>query len=457
MQNWMKRSLLVLTVFGACWIVAVWYWRSTTRMPDTGDLALAMLVMPLVLLSAVWLANKSFNTAPVALARADGANEVPADAVGHAAANAAAAGSTQPQWQSLGVAGTALRMPHGDSAAELAAAIADGEARLDLDPQLTDIQGFPLLAGRVAGVDTAPLEDWLAGLEAAIHRPPAHHLRAMALSGDVASTLAARARSYGQDGVLPALRLLPLAPRDWPAESHQLAARWLVHCVAEAGWPLDRIANRPLPSGAQSSPLAALRGLASAAGDAAAPALAMLVGFESSVDQDAVEQMALSGKLYGPRNPNGRMPSEGAAGLLLQAAREGQDDAPCLLALSDAEAGQQPRLDELAAKALAQAGGQQAAYVAADTDHRVAAVSELMQCVEAHMPALDTNTALACVGTACGDTGACGAIAAIALAHQYAAQGDGMALALSNGDPSQRFALLVGPLPAPASSAPTLS
>jgi hypothetical protein len=73
------------------------------------------------------------------------------------------------------------------------------------------------------------------------------------------------------------------------------------------------------------------------------------------------------------------------------------------------------------------------------------------------VPSLDTNTSLACIGAACGHTGAVGALAAIALANEQATDNGGFALALSNAEPNQRFALLVGPLPAPASKAPSLS
>jgi hypothetical protein len=467
MQTWMKRSLLVLAVFGACWVAAVWYWRSTTRMPDTGELALAMLVMPLTLLSAMWLANKSFAAAPVAPAATAGtagragaatatgaATEAATENAAAGAGAPAAAGQTgraPAPWPGLGIAGAALRMPHGSSPAELAAVIAQGEARLDLDPELTDLQGFPLLAGRVAGFDTAPLEAWLAGQHPAGNRLPPHQLRAIALAGDVASTLAERAMPYSE---ACRLQLLPLAPHGWPEESQDIAVRWLVHCAASAGWPGERLARHPALHGAGQSPLAALQALASQPAGAAAAAMTLLVAFDSSIDQDMVEKIALGGKLYGPRNPNGRMPAEGAAGMLLQAPHDA-GDAPRLLALSAAQSGQPATLAGLAQDALAQAGGAQAGYIAADTDHRAAAMSELMQCVESAAPGLDSGSALACLGAACGHTGAAGAIAAIALAYQQAAGNGSHALCLSNGDPSQRFALLVGP--PPASSAPTLS
>jgi hypothetical protein len=455
MQNWMKRSLLVLGVFGTCWIGAVWYWRSTTRMPDTGDLALAMLVVPLTLVAGYWLAKKTFGgsgeTAPASAPSAPAAKEPQSQQDGTAVAGAqdAAEGQSQAPWMPFRVAGAALRLPHGDSPAELAAAFADGKARLDLDHELTDAQGFPLLAGRVPEVDLVPLEGWLSSLHPASRPMAARQLRAMAMGGDVAGNLAALAVGSGSDGVL---QLLPLIPADWPQAAQETAARWLAHRAVEAGWPQDRLKLR-LASPA--TPLAALRALSSqAAGPAeSVPALSIVLAFDSSIDPDAVENLAVNGKLYSPRNPKGRMPAEGAAGILLQPPAQAGNGLH-LLALNAKDSS---ALNELAKDALEQARGAAPAYVAADTDHLAAAMSDLMQCIEANAPELDTNTSLACIGAACGHTGAAGALAAIALANEQALESGGFALALSNAEPTQRFALLVGPLPAPASKTPSLS
>jgi len=450
MQNWMKRSLLVLGVFGLCWIGAVWYWRSTTRMPDAGDLALAMLVMPLTLITGFVLARKTF-AAPDAPAARAGTPVAPELQASQGAQTTDANGAVQPQdvaapWMPLAVAGTALRMAHGDSPAELAAAFADGEARLDLDPELTDSQGFPLLAGRVENVALEPIEAWLSTLKPEPRTPSGQHLRAMALGGDVAADLAAQATALGGEGVL---QLLPLLPPDWPATTQALATRWLEHCVTEAGWPKEQLLVRQPAAG----PLAALRAASAQAAGNGAPALNLLLAFGSDIDPNAIEHLAVNGKLYGPRNPNGRMPAEGAAGILLQSPKEAGEELR-LLAL---HAKEEATLRELAEQALAKANGEKPAYVAADTDHRAALMSDLMQCVEATVPGLDANTSLACIGAACGHTGAVGALAAIALAHEQAAGSGSLALALSNSDPTQRYALLVGPLPAPASKAPSLS
>jgi hypothetical protein len=451
MQNWLKRSLLVIGVFGLCWIGAVWYWRSTTRMPDTGDLALAMLVIPLTIVCGYWLAKKTFGgsaEAPASAPSAAPAISEPA-AVAADASDAAAAPPQAAPWLPFRVAGAALRMPHGASPSELASAFAEGQARLDLDPELTDSQGFPLLAGRVPDVDLAPVEEWLSTQQSSSRAPAERQLRAMAMAGEIVSELASFASASGNEGLL---QLLPLIPTDWPQSTQELAARWLAHNAVEEGWPQERLKLR---LATPATPVVALRALsAQAAGPAAAvPAFSAVIAFESSIDSDAVENLAVNGKLYGPRNPNGRMPAEGAAGILLQPPGQAGDGLH-LLALHAKES---DALKELAQEVLTQAQGALPAYVAADTDHRATAMSDLMQCVDTAVPSLDTNTSLACIGAACGHTGAVGALAAIALANEQVTDNGGFALALSNAEPNQRFALLVGPLPAPASKAPSLS
>ncbi|MCX7289921.1 MAG: hypothetical protein NTY28_02165, partial [Janthinobacterium sp.] len=57
-QGRRRRCLLVLAVFALCWGGAIWYWRASTRVPTAGDLAGAMLVLPLSLLLAFWLGKK---------------------------------------------------------------------------------------------------------------------------------------------------------------------------------------------------------------------------------------------------------------------------------------------------------------------------------------------------------------------------------------------------------------
>ncbi|MYM95833.1 hypothetical protein GTP90_18395, partial [Rugamonas sp. FT81W] len=61
MAAWLKNLMTTILAFGASWLGAVWFWRSTNRVPATDDLVLYLLVLPLALLAAFWLGRKVYS------------------------------------------------------------------------------------------------------------------------------------------------------------------------------------------------------------------------------------------------------------------------------------------------------------------------------------------------------------------------------------------------------------
>ncbi|UQV44686.1 hypothetical protein KIV45_23265 [Janthinobacterium lividum] len=70
---------------------------------------------------------------------------------------------------------------------------------------------------------------------------------------------------------------------------------------------------------------------------------------------------------------------------------------------------------------------------------------ELMQCAGTLLPHLDLGEQVLGVGAACGQCGAVTTLATLALARQAAADDGAHVLCLSNLDPLQRGALVIGP------------
>ena len=146
-MSWMKKIALSVLMFGACWGGAVWYWRATNRMPSSVDLASWLLVLPLGLLLAAWLGVKlvaALGAAPVSVAPATPAAAGPAQA---------------PPAAPLAILGAALRAPHGSNPEDLAGALADNKARADLDPELVDDDGFPVMTARSGDADDASMQE----------------------------------------------------------------------------------------------------------------------------------------------------------------------------------------------------------------------------------------------------------------------------------------------------------
>ena len=85
MSSWLTRSLLVVLAFVLCWLGAIAYWRDTNRMPGADDLLIWLLLLPLLLVLAVWAGIKLFKkfkggaaaAAPAAAAPAAAAADTP--------------------------------------------------------------------------------------------------------------------------------------------------------------------------------------------------------------------------------------------------------------------------------------------------------------------------------------------------------------------------------------------
>ena len=471
MRPWLSRSLIVAAAFAACWLGAVWYWRETRRMPGTDDLLIYLLLLPLLLLLLVWGASKLVAAAGAASAAATAAaSAAPGTATQTAPAAAAA----------LTVLAGALHMPHGGSAAQLADALLSRKANLALDPELVNDSGYPILSGRVENVDIAAQQDamdeWLRE-----HHPDAdfsdEQWRALALGDDVAVDLAAElgqhpalppymaAANAGKPlPPLPALHVIALLPADWADAERAAATGWLRHLVARYGWPVARLAP-PLLAVHGQPPLPLIGQLATQARQEEQPLLCLVLACGSRIGEASVQDWADHGILFDSDRPQGRIPGEGAAGLLLADAAQGvlfeDDRAPLMYpasgALRAASADAKSRGDinllaELAAQAIATAGVDAAsiAMLAADSDQRVTRMTELLAMASATLPELDPGEQLLTVGAACGDAGAVSTLAALVLAQQQVRDGKGPALCVTNLDPFHRGAVV---LAAPADTA----
>ena len=471
MRPWLSRSLIVAATFAACWVGAVWYWRETRRMPGTDDLVIYLLLLPLLLVLLVWGGSKLLAAAGAASAAAKAAASAAADTATQTAPAAPPA--------ALNVLAGALRMPHGDSPAQLADALLSRKASLALDPELVNDSGYPILSGRVENVDVPAQQDamdeWLRD-----HHPDTdfreEQWRALALGSEVATDLAAElgghpalppyvdAANAGKPlPPLPLLHVIALLPAEWADAQRAAATGWLRHVVARYGWPAARLAPPLLAVHAQAA-LPLIGQIANQARQEEQPLLCLVLACGSRIGEASVQEWADHGMLFDSDHPQGRIPGEGAAGLLLADAVQGalfEDERiplmyPASSALRAASADTRSRGDvgllaELSRKAIAKAGIDAAniAMLTADSDQRASRMTELLAMASATLPELDPGEQLLTVGTACGDAGAVSIIAALVLAQQQVRDGKGPALCVTNLDPFHRGAVLLAPQAAP--------
>lgn len=462
MAAWLKNLMTALLAFGASWLGAVWYWRANNRMPATDDLVLYLLVLPLALLAVFWLGRKIYRgiSAPAAAA---------------ATADATAQNETPPEparGPTLSLVAAAVRAPHGGSPAELSATLADNNARPALDPELIDAYGYPVMSARIADIDAdalrAEMSDWLITNALAPHFGD-EQWRALSAGSEVVSELSGHLSGHTlldahadhiarrEPSPLPMLQLQPVWPPEWKPEHRQAAALWFRNLVIQAGWPEDRIAVAPDRGAADTEAGALLARLLSNE----APPLTMLVACGSHIGSDSVERMDNASALFNAHHPQGRIPGEGAAGLLLADATQAKllafgAELPQLLAISggllassadDAKRASSELLQELSTKALHSAGraASAIALIAADTDHRTSRVMELMGVVSASTPQLDPGADVLSVGAGCGSCGGVTWLTALALARQEAQSRNAAILCISNLDPFRRDVAVIGP------------
>lgn len=449
MRLWLKGILLALAAFGLCWAGAVGYWQATNRMPSISDLLVWLLAVPLALLAAIQFGRRL-------LARRAAAAAVPAATVAVGAPAAPAAGPA------LAILAAAVHTPHGRSLQELATALAAGPLRAGLDPELLDDEGYPVMSARVPGAGDPLLRDefaqWLQTQALPDPQFSDEHWRALDMGSAVVDELAQVAAGHPhahpiEDAPLvPPLRLVLLAGTAWNETQTAVAAAWLAQVAASAGWPREHIAI-----GAASAGSAAAVSTLAALNLEAGPLLAIVVAFDSAIGTDSVERMAADGSLFGAARPQGSIPGEGAAGLLLAdpaTTRLMQADAPLLHALhaareGSADAARRPdaaTLRTLADEVLAR-GALEAPAVAmvfADADHRTSRVMELMA-LAGSLPHLDAGLDVKRTGSACGACGAVPFMAALALAAHHTQELRAATLCVGLDDPLHRGAVLVRP------------
>jgi hypothetical protein len=442
LPGWIKQALIAVGVFVACWGGAIVWWRVSAHVPGTREWLSLLFGLPLTVLLAglvgyKWIAQRG------AVA--------PAGPIAAAPARASRAAGHPMRAQHLAILATAVRAPHGGSAEELAAAIADNKARPDLDRELVDDDGFPVMCARCPDAHDGALRedvaDWLAAHGIADPRFSDEQWRALTLASAVASELAGRAAIEWvvRGDAAPRLQVLALLPPAWSKGQRDAAAAWLRHTAAHAGWQgeIGQVA-------ADADPAA---GIAQLGGDQAG--VTLVVACASHIGDETVARWALDRTLFTATQPQGMMPGEGAAGLLLTGASDG--GAVALLApleqvRDDATADARRRdgaqvLKALVARALARAdvAAADVAMIVADTGHRSRYVLELMEYASATMRQQGGGANVVRVGATGGYSGIVSFVTALALACHYAVGRQAPVLCIANEMPGCRLAALVQP------------
>lgn len=448
MPGWLKGGLLAALVFAACWGIAIWYWRETDNVPSTASLVTYLLALPSALVGASWLAREQLIKSV----------DVPAVAAAHQHIPASRA---QPP---LAILAASLRMPHGESPEALSAALVNNTARADLDPELVDDDGYPLMTARNSdATDDAMQEEmteWWTAHGVPVPSDGLELWRALTMATAVVGELASRAACdlMPAEGAPPMLQLIPILPSEWSIDDRRVAGAWFTDTVEKFGWPQERIAL--VEEKYEFSSPGQIFGRLMQGAPTGVPVVALVVACASNIGEETVVRWVDDRTLFTSSHPQGLIPGEGAAGLLVTDLGQARMIEGALFTLLDppAEACRHVSADdtrradstvlvEVIDRALKPAGAHlsDVAMLVADTGHRASRVLELMGFASGAMPQLDGVADVIRVGAASGTCGHVPYMAALALGNHHALERNAPVLCISNEDSYRRCSVLIRP------------
>jgi hypothetical protein len=453
MGRLLKKSLLVLALFAVVWLAVIIWWQESRTLPTGVDIGLYLFALPLAVLGALWLGVRAVRAArapkPQPLASAPATEEAPAALA------------------KLRIVAVAARAAAGPDAAGIAEALVE-QQRPELDPELKTLQGFPVFAARVPQLDDVELYAAARERGAPADALATAGLRATALLADIAASLTNDAHRRvteldvpARDEDWPLLRFDIVLPASWPQAARERAR---AQVLAAAGvWPDTRVSAIEHSARDAMAVDMLLRELASASSSAAdATTWRIVLAADGYVDQDLVAQWDADALLLTHANPQGRVPGEAAAGVLLGQAHatstaSAPDATDVYVALSpvthrqkpaDARGAQaEPALADLTRELMQRTAiaPDSVIHVISDADHRGSRPLEALNVASQLFEHLDTAKDCHAVGVACGHTGVAASLLTLAVASEACMQSESQpaVVTLTLQDPALRCASLV--------------
>lgn len=476
----LRATAWVVGVFAVVWLTTIVAWRALGSDPTAMHLVGFLLVLPLAVLSGIWLLRRRGRGPQAVAATGPG---VPVDVP-----------AVPSPLSPLRLCASALWLRAGSSPAEVANALVRPE-RPPLHGHLRDQAGLPVFAAAVDGVDPESMRSVLKAVvaEDADRCFDEERLRAMVLLDPVAEDLLSAAAATlapaaandpvpGADRGLhphamhhsrssraaphvldaPTLRVRLLVAHDWPGAARDVAAAWLMAKATAVGLAAGSFTVEVSSAEGAFDAWTLMARLMDPQGRAAPGEHHLLLATHSAIGAGAIARLDGQRELLVSGHPEGRIPGEGAAGVLLteqQAMNHAPVDAmPIQLSgLRQGPAGQGRGagrlLGELLVDAMAAAGTTTEAIrlVLTDADHRPSRAIEVAGAMTAALPGLDALEDSFHLGVVCGDLGPAGPLALLAVSASRAID-DGPVLVASVADPRRRTVLAVSPGPAAVDS-----
>ena len=474
MAGWLKNVGSVMMVFVATWAAAIMYWRSSGTTPNGMQMLAYLGVLPVGLSGAGYMLRSMLSRGVEKVVETNAsAAEAPS------AATVAVPGAALP---SMAITAASIKLAAATDANAMLA-VATALPRPQLDNRFRDANNLPI---RVSAV--ADLDEWLvlSEREGDIDTA-AHERRAPALLQPVleqlldAAYLAMPAIVGGEEVVVAGLRRreeervdnaltveLVVSPA-WSDGLRHWVQAWLQEQAVQAGLDARRFDVRISVLERPGDVWAHLQRIVDAL-SAGTPRWHLLVSCYSAIDAGVINTWLAQGLLATTQNAQGRVPGEGAAGVLLSsialagegAGRLWRPQVERLVPVYGSRPAELRRQLATAAQQwlqplLADAGRVQ--FVLHDADQHPESIVATAAVTAALNPDLDFSSQSLALAVCSGELGPVLPVAQLALAQAQLQRQSDAVLLLGVADTQQRLFGLVEPLSSPtlAAEMPTVN
>ena len=496
MNQLIKGVALFVAVTCFVWVAVLWRWDSTSRAMSVDDILIYLGLLPLVVFALLLALRWAWRSAAARQAGAASAAAAAAPAGGAPVAAAPQAEEAQ-RHATVQLLAAHAATACGSNLSEILAAVKDGKPRPELDKQLRDSAGLPVVCARIPDLAldelAESLEPALAAVrqqrpEFAAHEFPEHAQRALtALLEPLVKTLGALAPWHERLGVDPerknlpppdekslgVLRVLVGWPLEWSEFAQAVASEWIRGVLAggqATPVPAARVRLRARAVAGTELWLDAERLLHSVAREKRED-LVLVAACHSDLDEARIELLDQQQRLFSAQQrPKGVMAGEAAVAMLLAPAGwpedPSADDKPMLLhraavlqrdkSVEGAGRITSATLAEAATQALSasQVPAAEIGALVCDADQHTSRGTELFGVSIEMLPQLDAVEDMRLSGTLTGHVGAASVLLTVAAAAALARELNQPCLALSLGDTKLRLALVSKPNPPVAPGAP---
>lgn len=468
----LKMLLLAMLITLSVWALVIFYWQVTFYVPTNADLFSFLVFAPAVLFLSVIVINK---VSWYILQPKEQNNTAETIAEGGSQRDSESLVSSGREWILPLVLGQVISL-HGEAVSDLVLATEEKSSKFELDAELVDTEGFPLITARIADLDAEKtfedFEEWVSEHKAVesenvnwlTEDKRTLHLQYTIFSGLLRDVLSndyiAETLTQNLDSnklTIPNIYLVNILPSHWSLTKKDLLNDWLRSEITRQNWPEDKVLSSRLKLEGLNT-WQTLDAINELLHQSAMQGIYLVAAAQSYMGEHTFAEYEAAGKLLTTQHKTGLVYGEAAAGVVAvdEVLAKRFEDSPVIqlhrsaVQTRDKSADATGRitstlLESLMKDALlvAKVDAKAIKAVAADTDSRVSRITEFFSAVNEVCPELDAEKITLKVQDCCGMIGAAAGLVSLIYAIDKVVSDEAPALWVSNTDAFDRCALVL--------------